>query len=143
MQTRGYLALIGGGEDKQDDRTVLRCIADLNSARHAVVIPTASAYGVELGEEYAAVFLEIGVSSAQVLDVRYADQANDPVYLNQVAKSDLIFFTGGDQVRLVQVLNHTPLIARIRERFAAGATVAGTSAGAAGASDPMIYDGVG
>jgi len=77
------------------------------------------------------------------VDIRSPREAEHPDHLAAVDHADLIFFTGGDQVRLVQRLGGSTLLERIRARFAAGATLAGTSAGAAAASDPMIFDGDG
>jgi cyanophycinase len=143
MKRKGYLALIGGAEDKTFNKAVLRQVVELNRARNAAIIPTASSYGVALGVEYAAIFRSFGVPQCSVLDVLHPDQARDPRHLEAVLNADLIFFTGGDQVRLVEVLDNTALLALVRERLAAGATVAGTSAGAAAVSNPMIYDGDG
>jgi cyanophycinase len=57
-------------------------------------------------------------------------------------KADLIFFGGGDQVKLVDTLIHTQFIELVRRRFETGDLhIAGTSAGATAAGNPMIYDG--
>lgn len=142
-QRKGFLALIGGGEDKVHGKDVLRQVAMLNSAARAVIIPTASSYGMDLGAEYAGIFRDFGIAQCDVLDIRYADHASDPAYVQKVDDADLIFFTGGDQVRLVEILNHSPVLAQVRARLVSGATVAGTSAGAAAASNPMMYGGDG
>jgi cyanophycinase len=49
-----------------------------------------------------------------------------------------IWFPGGDQVRIMAALDGTPTAAAIRARYAAGAVVGGTSAGAAVMSTPML-----
>ena len=77
------------------------------------------------------------------MDIRSPREGEHPDHLAAVDHADLIFFTGGDQVRLVKRLGGSTVLERIRARFAAGATLAGTSAGAAAASDPMIFDGDG
>ena len=46
-----------------------------------------------------------------------------------IRAAQLIFFSGGDQTQLVEILEGTPLLGAIRERFRDGATLAGTSAG--------------
>ena len=59
-----------------------------------------------------------------------------------MAAADLIFFGGGDQVRLVEILNQTRLIDLVRSRFETGGLhIAGTSAGATAAGNPMIFNG--
>lgn len=142
--TRGYLALIGGNEDKRDAKKVLRTVATLRETTCVAVIPTASMYGRELGEEYVELFLKmnVGITKGYVIDARTKeDVLTKPEYVDMLAESDLVFFTGGDQVRLVAAFAGTDAMSMIYNRFLAGATIAGTSAGAAAASNPMIYDG--
>lgn len=140
---RGWIALIGGGEDKTKDREVLSGIVGLNKARSVAIIPTASRIGSEVGEDYDRAFRSIGVTRRQVLNVERSSEASDRDYLDAVDQADLIFFTGGDQVRLVEILEGTPLLARVRHRLEEGATIAGTSAGAAAAGRRMLFDGDG
>jgi cyanophycinase len=143
-QSRGFLALIGGNEDKRDAKKVLRTVATLRQHTCVAVIPTASMYGRELGEEYVELFLKmnVGIAKGYVIDARTKeDVLAKPEYASMLAESDLIFFTGGDQVRLVQAFQETAAMNVIYERFLNGATIAGTSAGSAAASNPMIYDG--
>jgi len=54
---------------------------------------------------------------------------------------DLIFLTGGDQLRLTTILGGSKVLQAIQNRLEAGALIAGTSAGAAVFSDTMIYEG--
>jgi cyanophycinase len=141
---RGFLALIGGNEDKRDAKKILRTVATLRTTTCVSVIPTASMYGRELGEEYVELFLKmnVGITKGHVIDARSReDVLAKPEYVAHLAESDLIFFTGGDQVRLVQAFRNTEAMNMIYDRFLHGATIAGTSAGAAAASNPMIYDG--
>jgi cyanophycinase len=141
--TQGFLVLIGGNEDKRDAKKVLRRVATLRPSACVAVIPTASMYGAELGEEYVDLFLRmnIGITKGHVLDVRDAHDAANPALVIMIEEADVIFFTGGDQVRLVQAFAGSAVMQAIYTKFAQGATVAGTSAGAAAASNPMMYDG--
>lgn len=139
---QGCLVLIGGAEDKIYDKVVLQSALATNNAKSIVVIPTASyRYANELGVEYTDVFRNLGASRIDVLDIRKSEEAREERHVEKVKQADLIFFTGGDQLRLSEILNHTPVLDTIRKRHLEGATIAGTSAGAAAASDPMIYDG--
>lgn len=49
-----------------------------------------------------------------------------------------IFFTGGDQNRIMEVLKDEGLLKLIRAKYSSGTPFAGTSAGAAVMSDPMM-----
>ena len=58
-----------------------------------------------------------------------------------IQRSGVIFFTGGDQLRLTTVLGGSATLRAVRERLREGAVVAGTSAGAAAMPSTMIYNG--
>jgi cyanophycinase len=62
----------------------------------------------------------------------------DPAYAHQVDSASGIWFTGGDQIRVTQVLLDTPLLVAMKARYRAGAAIGGTSAGAAIMSDSML-----
>ncbi|NTW31399.1 MAG: cyanophycinase [Bacteroidetes bacterium] len=138
---KGYLVLIGGAEDRKDNKTILKKVVSLNNAKSAIIIPSASAYPVGLAEDYSHIFKELGVENIFIFDIRDKHEAEDIKYLEKVENADLIFFTGGDQFRLVNTINDTSLFTKIKERYYKGATIAGTSAGAAAACDPIIFDG--
>ena len=139
--SRGFLVLIGGAEDKDHDRIVLRRTVELNGARTISVIPTASQIPGKLGAHYVEAFGALGVEDVEVLDVRIRADILRGQHRERIEASDLVFFTGGDQTRLARVLRDTPLLDSIREAWGRGATIAGTSAGATAAGDPMIFDG--
>jgi len=75
----------------------------------------------------------IEISPAKPLDGETRKQ-----FLAQIATATGVFFTGGDQNRIMDVLKDEELLRSIRERYAAGAVMSGTSAGAAVMSDPMM-----
>jgi cyanophycinase len=138
---RGYLVLIGGAEDRKNDKVILRKVVELNNAKTAVIIPTASEYPKGLAEDYVRAFRDVGVENFFTFDIREKSETDKIEYLEQIMQADLIFFTGGDQFKLVNVFLDTFLFEKIKERFLKGATIAGTSAGAAAACDPIIFDG--
>lgn len=55
--------------------------------------------------------------------------------------ASLVFFTGGDQLRITSVLGGTPLYKTIKQRYENGCIFVGTSAGASVMSDTMIVTG--
>lgn len=139
---RGYLVLIGGAEDRKNDKIILKATVDINNAKRVVVIPTASNYPLSLGDDYIYAFRNIGVEYVDVFDIREPYEADKTEYIEKVEQADLVFFTGGDQVKLVTTLIDTALLKLIfkchNERKL---TVAGTSAGSAAASDPLLFSG--
>jgi cyanophycinase len=58
--------------------------------------------------------------------------------LEALARATGVFFTGGDQARIMDVLADEELLAAVRARFGAGVVFGGTSAGAAVMSARMI-----
>ncbi len=108
-----------------------------------VVVPVASRLP-RTGAEYAEVLRRHGAGDASVLDVRTRTDSERPEALDALARADGVFFTGGDQVRLAEVLGGTPLARVLRRRWAEEALpVAGTSAGASYLSERMIARGWG
>lgn len=139
---KGSLVLIGGAEDRRNDKTVLRKLIKINDARNVLVITSATLYPTETAEDYYYAFKDIGIINVEIFDIRDKHEASDPEHLEKIETADLVFFTGGDQVRLTRILLKTQLLKRIRERFLnEGLTIAGTSAGASAAANPMTYDG--
>ena len=59
-------------------------------------------------------------------------------FLTQLKTATGIFFTGGDQNRIMEVLQDETLYKTLRQRYAAGVVFGGTSAGAALMSTPMM-----
>lgn len=69
----------------------------------------------------------------------------DPRWIAQVQAARGVFFSGGDQNRIVDTLSpggvDTPLMAAVRDVLVRGGVIAGTSAGAAIASERMFLGG--
>ncbi|XOV80018.1 MAG: cyanophycinase [Aestuariibacter sp.] len=141
---KGSLTLIGGAEDRGTGEGVLKTLVDKTRCKHVVVVPTASMYGYELGEEYKDTFRRHGVEKVDIMDIKERRDTEEQRYLEMAKQADLIFFTGGDQVKLAHVFLHTELLKIVKDRhFLSGLHLAGTSAGAMVMSDPLIYEGDG
>lgn len=141
--TRGYLVAIGGAEDKESELEILSRVFALAPAdnREVAVIATASGKPDEVLPAYEAAFGRLGAPRVHALEVRERKDAADPESMRAIGRSGVIFFTGGDQLRLTNVLGGSDILEAIRARFLAGAVVAGTSAGAVALSTTMIYNG--
>lgn len=59
-------------------------------------------------------------------------------FVAQLKDATGIYFTGGDQNRIMDVLKDEELLKMLRDKYATGTPFGGTSAGAAVMSDPMI-----
>ncbi|MBE0490085.1 MAG: cyanophycinase [Halomonas sp.] len=139
----GHLVAIGGAEDRTSELEILRRVFALAPAdNHEVaVIATASSIPDEVLPDYEAAFSRLGASRVHSLSIRDRRQAADPDTVRLIEQSGVIFLTGGDQLRLTNVMGGSATLEAIRQRLQAGAVVAGTSAGAAAMPGTMIYNG--
>lgn len=135
----GVLMPIGGAEDKLDDKIILSEFITLSGGNEAriAIVPTASSIETA-GLRYKAIFLGLGVQSAEVVYIGSREDANAESTLELVANATGIFLTGGNQMRLSAIIGGTRLEQLVRERHEAGAVVAGTSAGASILSAHMV-----
>lgn len=141
---RGHLFIIGGAEDREDDKVVLSRLIDLaggNDIRVAV-LTAASNYHDEMWKVYDRAFGDLGVKQRAAIQIENRDQANDDARAQTIFDADVIFMTGGDQKKLLSLIGGTridrAMHRALRER---GACIAGTSAGASAMSEHMLYDG--
>lgn len=140
---RGQLVIIGGAEDKEGECTVLREFVRRAGGTKAriVVMTVATELPREVGENYIRVFERLGAEDVRVVDTVTRDDASSSTYLEAIQKATGVFFTGGDQARIVSILKDTEIDAAIHKRYSEGIVVAGTSAGAAMMPDVMIVEG--
>ena len=139
----GRLIAIGGNEDKANELMVLkRVVQEIGKPKFRVgVITTASEDPEQRGKDYQTVFTTLGASKIDIFNIKERAQANNRKSAKVIADLDLIFFTGGDQLRLTTIMGGTRMFDAIQEHLVNGALIAGTSAGAAVFSDTMIYEG--
>lgn len=139
---KGFLILIGGNEEKKRGKRVLETVLNINQSKKVAVIPTASSDPSYIGRTYVYAFGDLGADKVEVLDIRCQRDANEDRFVKTIEDSDLIFFTGGDQERLVNILDDTRVFDAIMDKYKnQGVTLAGTSAGAAAACDPILFSG--
>ncbi|NMO15042.1 cyanophycinase [Pyxidicoccus fallax] len=137
----GRLVIIGGHEDKEKDRVILRQVARCARGGRVVVCTVASDVPGELWETYQRTFQDIGCKDVVRLDIEQrADLLVDPP-LDILDGADVFFFTGGGQLKITTRFAGTRLCAAVEEFYRQGGTVAGTSAGAAAMSDTMLVTG--
>ncbi|WP_277811890.1 cyanophycinase [Chromohalobacter canadensis] len=139
----GHIVAIGGAEDKTSELAILKRVFELapEDSREVAVIATASSIPEQLLPSYEAAFRRLGASQVHALNIQDRQQAADVDNARLIQRSGVIFFTGGDQLRLTTVLGGSATLRAIRERLRVGAVVAGTSAGAAAMPSTMIYNG--
>lgn len=139
---KGTLIALGGGDDEGLIKLIRSEICVVSSCIE--VIATATRTPEESGMAYKEAFEELGCHNVRFMHIDENNPADKPEYLKRIGKADVVFFTGGDQVRLAEFLNDTELLRLMRHRYRTEPIIiTGTSAGAAIMSDRMIYDGYG
>lgn len=162
MKSKGKLIIIGGAVDKgsftessfdQDvsknmnffETGILKRIIDESKHKEKSrieVITTASKIPREVGPEYAKAFRYLNATNVDVLYIERREQAAEEEVLNRLYAADIVMFTGGDQLRLSSILGGTKFHDTLLEKYKNEHFIyAGTSAGAAAASNNMIYQG--
>jgi cyanophycinase len=140
---KGCLIIIGGHEDKQGDREILAEVARRTKGGRLVIVTVASQQPEELAKEYRAIFHELGVAKLEVMDIRTRDEAADQKNVEKIAGAAVIFFTGGDQLRITSQIGDSPIFRCMHELYHNGGTIVGTSAGAAAMPETMLNGGPG
>lgn len=142
IPVKGKLIALGGGDDDGLIKLIRSEICAVSS--RIEVIATATKTPEESGNAYKEAFEELGCHHVYFMHIDEDNPADKAEYLERIARADVVFFTGGDQVRLAKFLNGTELLRIMCRRYREeDVIISGTSAGAAIMSDLMIYDGYG
>ena len=134
---KGSLFIIGGGSRSPELVQKLIKTANLGPKDYMIVLPMSS--GDPIGS-FNAIKEELSAQAANSIGYLNfnAESAGNKQLLDSLSGAKLIFITGGDQSRFMKVVLNTPIYKAIHQAYNNGATVAGTSAGAAVMSKYMI-----
>ncbi|HKZ67241.1 MAG TPA: cyanophycinase [Chitinophagaceae bacterium] len=134
---KGKLFIIGGGDRSPTLMKSLVVTAGMNSNDYVIVLPMSSA-SPDTSYYYFKADLK-PVCKNPVINFNFtAERVNNKNWLDSLEKAKLIFITGGDQDRFMKAVINTPVYKAIHNAYKNGATIAGTSAGAAVMSQHMI-----
>ncbi len=141
---KGVLVAIGGNEDKRDELQILSAVLSLAKAerKKIEIITSASLHPKEVCKEYYQAFTKDTNHSVGLMHISTRKQAFDVQLLERITAADIIFFSGGDQLRITSVLGGSPIEKEIIRRYHQEyCVIAGSSAGAAVMSKTMIVGG--
>ncbi len=133
----GSLFIIGGGS--RPPELVARMIraSGVDQQGYVVILPMSSAEPdsaiIWSGEQ----FIEHGITSIAGFNFLPGEPVNQ-AWVDSIRHASLIYISGGDQNRFMQIVLNTPIMDAIIGAYKHGAMVAGTSAGAAVMSEKMI-----
>ena len=138
------LVIVGGAEDRLQDRIILRKFADYcgGSQARIRVITAASGDPEGVWRSYRDVFKALGVEDVQRLALDDRASAHQSELQTEILQANGIFMSGGDQSKLMDTLWDTPAYQSLHQSFHMNrCCIGGTSAGAAVMSRHMIAQG--
>ncbi len=140
---KGSLIIIGGAEDKQTDKTILKKVLALSGGEKAsvVLVTTATASPKEAGQQYVRLFKTLGAAHVEAVYIADRPAADDEKILQTLESASCIFFVGGDQLRITSILGGTKVHHAVHAAYQSGKVIAGTSAGASMMSEVMVVEG--
>ena len=138
---QGTLILIGGHEDHEGEREILREVARHISNGRLVLATIASSEPEGYLESYRKGFEDLGVPDIEELYIHDREEAHLAEKLSHLDEIDALFFSGGDQLRITSQIGDTPIYERVHEIYRSGGLIAGTSAGASVMSETMLVAG--
>ncbi|MBS1576353.1 MAG: cyanophycinase [Bacteroidetes bacterium] len=134
---KGTLFIIGGGDRPPSLVKSLLAVAQLNSKDYIVVLPMSSEEPDSSFHYFKEDFAPVCTNTIANLNFT-KENVNNTLWLDSLVHAKLIFITGGDQERFMNVVLNTPVYSAIHKAYENGSTIAGTSAGAAVMSKQMI-----
>lgn len=131
------LFVVGGGDRPVDG---MKKFVEWSGGPQARLLMITWASGVpeESFEALKKGFGQFPHASIEHAAIRPLNTEKRALFVKQLANATGVFFSGGDQNRIMDVLADDELLKLIREKYAKGTPFGGTSAGAAAMSDPMM-----
>ena len=131
---KGTLFIIGGGD--RDDTLMMQMIEASGWKKGELI--TAISLPSSYDSAYYWINDQLQRMTGQACVNFDSSAVHDPKKLDSLSKSKIIFIGGGDQLRMMNLINGTEVKSIIQKAYYNGATVGGTSAGAAIMSERMI-----
>ncbi|PBQ34082.1 cyanophycinase [Sphingobacteriaceae bacterium] len=161
MAPKGKLLIIGGHEEKGDEEESLNVVKRVKgyepfeilgslinktagSETIIEIITSASSVPEEIEEWYLEAYKREGFHKIGFLHMDKWTRDEETVYLERIKKAHAVFFTGGDQVKLVKTIKGSEILKAVIKKYQEDEQfiLAGTSAGAMSLSDIIIEDGL-
>jgi cyanophycinase len=134
---KGNLFIIGGGNRSDALMKEMLNTAALKANDYIIVLPMASEIPDSGFKSIAAQLKRLDNKTIRNFNFSKHD-VNDKKWIDSLTGAKLIYILGGDQNRFMKSVLNTPVYTAIHKAYQNGATIAGTSAGAAVMSKYMI-----
>lgn len=133
----GKLFIIGGGKRPLAMIKELVELSKINKEGYGIILPMSSEEP-DSSIFYAKVqFTDLGLENVFGMNL-IKDKPATQQQLDSIKRANLIYISGGDQNRFMEIVYQTPVETAIKEAYKNGSIIAGTSAGAAVMSQKMI-----
>ena len=163
MIPKGKLLIVGGHENKGEEDTgenltihkkqkptshfeiLGSLISKIPRTHHIIeIIASASSIPLEMETLYLESFKREGFTQVGIIKVKTKEDASDPISIKRIQGAHAVFFTGGDQEKLVSLISNTELLKAIHAKyyFDKHFIIGGTSAGAMAIPEIIIISGL-
>ncbi len=132
-----HLVIVGGGERPAAAMSKFVEWAGKEKA-NILIIPWATAEPEESFKSFKETFEPFHPKEIELAPLAPLTNETKSAFLNQLKNATGVFFTGGDQVKVMDVLKDEMLLQALKQRYKDGIVFGGTSAGTAIMSDKMI-----
>ena len=137
QKSKGKLFIIGGGNRSDQLMQQLVDISQFKKTDYIVVLPMSSEEPDSAYIYFKDQFKRLTPNPIVMLNFDKTTVQNTKLN-DSLQKAKLIFISGGDQARFMNVVANTPVYTSIHKAFQNGSIISGTSAGAAVMSENMI-----
>ncbi|WP_291287801.1 cyanophycinase [Flavobacterium sp.] len=134
---KGKLFIIGGGDRSDALMKQVLSVADLSQKDYIVVLPMSSEEPDSSFIFFKSQMVKLTPHPIVMLNFN-KETAQNKRLADSLQKAKLIFISGGDQTRFMNVVQNSPVKTAIQKAYENGSTISGTSAGAAVMSETMI-----
>lgn len=162
MIPKGKLLIIGGHEDKGatsgENLTIHKkkvasshfeilgtLISKIPQTHHIIeIIASASSIPLEMEEMYINSFKQEGFTHVGIIKVENKKDGLNKTSISRIKVAHAVFFTGGDQEKLVKLLGQSDLLIELKRKYYSDKNfiIGGTSAGAMALPEIIIKDGI-
>ncbi len=133
----GSLFIIGGGSRPPEMAERMIDEAGIWEEGYLVILPMSSSVPDSAIIWASEQFIDQGITN--IAGFNFLPGEEPPAeWVDSVRNAPLIYISGGDQNRFMEIVHDSPVMEAIHEAYANGALIAGTSAGAAVMSEKMI-----
>lgn len=134
---KGKLFIIGGGDRSDNLMKQVLSVSDLTKKDYIVVLPMSSEEPDSSFIFFKTQMLKLTTNPIVMFNFN-KETAQNKTLTDSLQKAKLIFISGGDQTRFMNIVQNTPIKTAIQKAYENGSTISGTSAGAAVMSEKMI-----